>query len=320
MTTAFISYSHKDETFRQELETHLAPLRRQHLIDVWHDRKIPAGDHLDDTISAHLESADLVLMLISADFVASDYCYTKEMARALERHQAGEARALSIICRPCVFNDLSFARFLLLPTDGRAVSSWLDRDAAWVDVVKGIRGSLAAPAPREIARIPAPASSPIASASHSSPRTSLKLPKSFTDLDKRDFLESAFERIWRVFQGNATELQSHNAGVEARLKRIDAQAFALRIFVNGRELGGGSVYYGGGGFGGNQICFSQSPDAPRNSMNDWFSVEATEDGLYLKESGMRRHTGGQSEGLVDPETAASSLWDDIIDQVKARIR
>jgi hypothetical protein len=83
MATAFISYSHRDEAFRHELETHLAPLRRQGLLSVWHDRRIPAGDLLDETISENLENADLLLMLISADFVASEYCYTREMNRAL---------------------------------------------------------------------------------------------------------------------------------------------------------------------------------------------------------------------------------------------
>src|SRR5260221_3923998 len=142
MATAFISYSHRDEVFRQELETHLAPLRRQGLLSVWHDRRITPGDHLDDAISENLESADLILMLISADFVASEYCYAREMTRALERNQARAARAISIICRPCDFQGLPFARFLLLPTDGKPVSSWPDRDAAWVDVVRGIRRAL----------------------------------------------------------------------------------------------------------------------------------------------------------------------------------
>ena len=79
-------------------------------------------------------------MLISADFVASDYCYTKEMELALERHRAGQARAISIICRPCHFHALPFAKFVLLPTDAKPVSSWGDRDAAWVDVVTGTQG------------------------------------------------------------------------------------------------------------------------------------------------------------------------------------
>lgn len=316
MATAFISYSHRDEAFREELEKHLAPLRRQGLFDQWHDRKMIAGDALDDTISAHLEEADLILMLISADFVASDYCYAKEMARALERHEARQARAISIICRPCDFQGLPFAKFVLLPTDAKAVSSWADRDAAWVDVVRGIRGAL--PVPTPVATGSAAASKPQGTTNAPAPSgSSLKLPKRFTDLDKRDFLENAFEGMWSVFQAKAAELQGSNAGVEARLKRIDAQAFALRIFVNGKELGGGSLYYGGG-FGGNQICYSQNADASRNSMNDWFSVESTEDGLYLKGSGIRCGMGGKS--VFDSESAASALFDDILKQVKARIR
>lgn len=322
MSTAFISYSHRDETFRRELETHLAPLRRQGSLSVWHDRGITPGDPLDDTISENLEQADLILMLISADFVASDYCYSREMTRALERHEKKSARAISIICRPCDFHGLPFARFLLLPTDARAVSSWLDRDAAWVDVVKGIRSALAAPTARVVTQAlsgstPKPAATTPQSATI--PRT-LRLPQTFTDLDRHDFLEAAFERMWSVFQANAAELEAHNPRVIVRRVRIDAQAFAIRVFINGKEVGGGSVYCGGHSFGRDQICFSYDPTAPRNSMNEWFGVEVIDGALVLKPGGMLRMMSRETDQAVDADGAAALLWDSILDQVKARIR
>jgi hypothetical protein len=321
MATAFISYSHRDESFRQELEAHLSPLRRQGLISVWHDRRITPGDDLDDTISEHLEAADLILMLISSDFVASDYCYAREMARALERHQAGKARAISIICRPCHFDGLPFGRFLLLPTDAKAVSLWQDRDAAWVDVVRGIRMALTS----GTARTEAPAASvaPTVSPSAASKdrnKSANRLPRTYTDLDKHDFLEASFERIWAVMEASAAELEAENSRITVRRLRIDAQSFSIRIFLNGKEVAGGSVFHGGGHFGRDQICFSSDPSAPRNSMNEWFGVEVTDDGLALKSGGMLHMLAHDREATLSADESASRLWDHLIDRVKARIR
>src|SRR5437016_3708622 len=95
--SVFYSYAHQDEALRQQLETHLSLLRRQGLISEWHDREILPGAEWGREIDEHLETASIILLLISADFLASDYCYDKEMTRALERHQRGEVRVIPII-------------------------------------------------------------------------------------------------------------------------------------------------------------------------------------------------------------------------------
>jgi hypothetical protein len=135
----FYSYAHTDEELRNELEKHLSLLKRQGLIRDWHDRKISAGQDLDCEIDSHIETADIILMLISSDFQASDYCYAKEMTRALERHMAGLARVIPVILRPVDWHPSPFGKLLGLPTDGKAVTSWLNRDEAFVDVARGIR-------------------------------------------------------------------------------------------------------------------------------------------------------------------------------------
>ena len=104
----FYSYAHKDEAFRNKLETHLSLLRRQGLITAWHDRHILPGTDWSQAIDEHLERASVILLLISADFLASDYCYGIEMQRALERHQANEARVIPILLRPVDWNKCSF--------------------------------------------------------------------------------------------------------------------------------------------------------------------------------------------------------------------
>src|SRR5262249_6285750 len=119
MATLFFSYSHRDEDLRDELETHLAALKRQGVIETWHDRRIGAGQEVDNTISEHLEDADIILLLVSPYFIASDYCYDVEMARAMERHDAKLARVIPVILHPCDWHNLPFGKLLATPKDGK---------------------------------------------------------------------------------------------------------------------------------------------------------------------------------------------------------
>ena len=135
----FISYSHKDETLRAELETHLKLLQRQDLISVWTDRKIAAGEEWKGKIDDNVESAGIILLLVSADFIASDYCYDVELKRALERHDAGNARVIPIILRAVDWHCAPFGKLQALPKDGKPVTLWTDKDSAWNDVAAGIR-------------------------------------------------------------------------------------------------------------------------------------------------------------------------------------
>jgi len=135
----FYSYSHKDEGHRENLETHLALLKRQGWIEGWSDRLLLAGDDWRQGIDEALEAADLILFLVSADFIASDYCYGKEMERALERHDAEEAVAVPLIVRAVDWQSAPFGRIQGLPKDGKPVTSWPNLDEAWLDVAKGLR-------------------------------------------------------------------------------------------------------------------------------------------------------------------------------------
>ena len=135
----FFAYSHEDEALRNKLEAHLTLLQRQGVITTWHDRKITAGDDWEGEIDEHLEDANIILLLISVDFLASDYCHDVEMKRALERHAAGEARAISVILRPCDWQNSDLGKLQALPTDGRPVRNWRSHDDAFLDVIKGLR-------------------------------------------------------------------------------------------------------------------------------------------------------------------------------------
>ncbi|WOD41856.1 COR domain-containing protein [Nodosilinea sp. E11] len=135
----FFSYSHKDDLLREQLETHLKLLQRQGLIQPWHDRRILPGDDWAGEIDDNLNRADIILLLVSADFIASDYCYDIEMTRAMERHEAGEARVIPIILRPVDWRGTPFNKLSWLPQNGEPVVQWENRDAAWLNVETGIK-------------------------------------------------------------------------------------------------------------------------------------------------------------------------------------
>ena len=135
----FFSYAHEDEVLRDELAKHLSLLQNQGIITGWHDRQIPAGTEWADTIDAHLDSALIILLLISADFMASKYCYGIEMKRAMERHEAGQARVIPIILRAVDWHSAPFGRLQALPKDALAVTSWANPDEAFADIARGIR-------------------------------------------------------------------------------------------------------------------------------------------------------------------------------------
>ncbi len=135
----FFSYSHKDQKFRDELEKQLRFLERQGAITGWSDRKIGAGREWANEVDTHLNSAHIILLLVSPDYLASDYCYDTEMKLALERHEAKEAVVIPVILRSVDWKGAPFGKLQALPTDAKAVTAWPNRDKAFEDIAKGIR-------------------------------------------------------------------------------------------------------------------------------------------------------------------------------------
>jgi hypothetical protein len=137
----FLCYAHEDEDLLNKLKAHLRPLEREGLIEVWHDRDISAGTEWEQQISKHLKEAQIILLLVSSDFMASDYCYSVEMKYALERHERGEAQVIPIILRPVLWEQAPFGRLQALPKSANRVVTayWFTIDHAWLDVAEGIR-------------------------------------------------------------------------------------------------------------------------------------------------------------------------------------
>lgn len=143
----FISYAHQDDLLRRELEGHLAKLKRARVIAGWHPGSIGPTEPREAALAAHLEQAQVILLLVSADYLASEGRYEREMAKALERHRTGSACVIPVLVGPCDYAGASFSRLSLLP-EGKGgepapVASWPDRDEAWTSVVRAIRAAVA---------------------------------------------------------------------------------------------------------------------------------------------------------------------------------
>jgi tetratricopeptide (TPR) repeat protein len=135
----FCCYAREDEAWLHKLETYLSSLMRQGLISLWYDRLIAPGTDWAKVLDAHLETASVILLLVSAHFLASDYCYSIEMKRALERHEAREALVIPILVRPVDWKAAPFAHLQALPTDAKPLTTWREQDRALTDVATGIR-------------------------------------------------------------------------------------------------------------------------------------------------------------------------------------
>lgn len=137
----FVSYSHTDEKLKDSLLRHLKPLERMGLITEWHDRKLIAGENWVNEISKNLEDADIVLLLVSIDFINSNYCYDVELDRALERHAVGACRVIPVILRGCLWQHTPFSKLQALPRDAKPAVSWPDLDEALASVAEGLRAA-----------------------------------------------------------------------------------------------------------------------------------------------------------------------------------
>lgn len=137
-TRIFISYAHADEALKTEFDKYLKVLRRSGKIAVWQDRQLMAGDEWNATILQELALANLILLLVSVDFNASDFIWDKELAAAMQRHAEGTARVVPIILRPCQWSSLPYAKLQALPRNARPVTDHPDRDAAFTEIATEI--------------------------------------------------------------------------------------------------------------------------------------------------------------------------------------
>lgn len=284
MIELFFSYSHKDETLRDDLETHLAMLKRQGLIQAYHDRRISSGSELDKEIDAAMMRAGIILLLVSPDFLASEYCYGVEISKAIEKHKDGSAIVIPVILRPCEWQQVPlFSKLMGAPTDNKPVTKWADQDDAFLDITKRIRNAISEVQPKSPAK-PELINPNIASPVISRPRSSnLTIKTTLTDHDKDKFLDEGFTYIRNFFESSLSELEGRHADIATRFIDNGGQSFSATVYRDGKKESAISVF-AGGSFGGRSVSYVSKETPDRNSSNGSLSVNEDEGRLYFDQS------------------------------------
>ena len=311
----FLSYSHQDEDLRNELEKHLSILKRQGVIEVWSDHRIGPGEDIGGQIDQHLESADVILLLVSSDFLDSDYCYDVEMRRALERHDQGEARVIPVILRPCAWHGAPFGRLKAIPTDGKPVMKHPTLDDGFVEVVEAV-SEVARALSRGVSTFhPAQPLADRPTAEDFGPRSSnLRVKKDFTDHERHRYLNETFEYVARYFENSLQELQARNSEVETDFRRIDANRLEARAFVRGREQTRCGIWLGGLSRS-DGLYFSFDGLGSGNSYNESMMVHDDGYTLFLEPMGMA-HLAQQVDKELTREGAAEYFWSLFVERLR----
>jgi len=307
-STVFFAYSHRDEGILKELHAHLAMLEREGLIATWHDRCISAGSDIDDTIAAKLNEADITMLLVSAQFLASDYCYNVEMNRALQRHDKGQTRVIPVIARPCDWKHAPFGHLRATPKDGRPITSFGSSDEALTEIAADLRrviaeihpsgGAAARAASLEMAAR-RPAAPPITRPA------ALRLARNFTDREKDDFLEAAFAVIADHFKAAMQEVHRSNPSAEGRFKSSGECRFDATVYVQGNRLAQCRIWFNQDAHRLPGIGYAVNPSPNDNTYNERLSV--SDDGQELALTAEFAPIHGVARPL-SPVEAAEHLW------------
>jgi hypothetical protein len=315
MAKLFLSYSHQDEEFRKQLETHLALLRRQGVIDIWHDRRIEAGQNIHSSIDQNIEDSEVILLLVSADFLASDYCYDIEMRRAIKRHEEGVARVIPVILRPCDWHSAPFGNLRATPQDGKPVSKFADRDEAYLIIVRDIRQAVGGIGKQEN-RSPAQQVPPEASVFVRPNRSSnLRVQREPSDREKDRFVTDSFEYVSNYFENSLRELETRNPDVEIEFRRIDANHFSAAIYRRGQIASQCKIWIGGM-FSSQSISYSVNRSGDDHSLNE--SVSLNSDGYSLAFRPMMGISFSQSpdQRRLSQEGVAEYYWSKLIEPLQ----
>lgn len=328
MIKIFISYSHVDDNYRNELQKHLTSLQHQSIVETWHDRRIISGEEWAEKINNELRTADIILLLVSSDFISSSYCYDLEMTEALARHNRKEAVVIPIILRPCHWTGLPFGKLQAATKEGKPVEKYPSLDDAFLEITKNIE-TVAKRLTAQIHKSTEKTSSTTANTfgnmgistsvrnRQELPRSSnLAIPKDFSDHDKDTFIASAFDYMTLFFEGSLKELKNRNPGTETHFQKIDSRSFEATIYINGKQVSKCGIWLGDfmGSRGFSSIMYNNSGLGQGNGFNESFSIKDNGNILSLEPMGM--YHSHQTEKLLTNEGAAEYYWTIFFDPVK----
>jgi hypothetical protein len=318
MATLFFSYSHRDEDLRDELEIHLSMLKRSRVIETWHDRRIAAGSELDASIDFALNSADVILLLVSSYFLASEYCYEKEMQRAMERHETGDAVVIPVILHPCDWKNAVFGKLMATPTDGKPVSKHTNLHDAFLDITNAIKAAVSQL--NKSTTIDSQSSNristnPFIETKRTIRSSNLRVKQEFTDQDKHEFIDQTFEYVANYFEGSLKELCKRNPQLSHRFKRLDAEHFTAVVYNDGASISECKIWIGGNSYMGD-IMYVADIKASDNTFNDSMSVSSDDHVLYFESSGMGHWGRQEQERKLTQEGVAEYFWQRIMDKLQ----
>ncbi|MEX0905355.1 MAG: toll/interleukin-1 receptor domain-containing protein [Balneolaceae bacterium] len=282
MSKIFISYSHNDEKWRSELETHLSLLKRQGLISTWHDRRIVGGDDFANEIDVNINDSNIILLLVSPYFISSDYCYEKEMDRALERHKGKEARVIPIILEHCDWQTAPFGKLLALPQDGKPITTFLNPHEALTGIAKEIRGIIESEEKdySEKQKIIVSKTSVQKPKEKKPIRSSnLTVKKKFSEKEIDDFLEESYNYIYKFFANSLEELKNRNDFIDYKLDKIDSRHFTVKLFKYNEKENECMIWYSPDDSFSFGINYSNSISQGNSGFNE--SLRPNNNGRYL---------------------------------------
>jgi len=305
---AFISYAHRDEAALDRLHVHLKPLLRQNLLKAWFDREILAGDVIDEEIRKELQSAHLFLLLITPDFIASDYCMEDEMKTALQRHKACEARVVPIIVEPCSWELIDELRCLkAIPKDGKPISQWQNPNEAYVDVVKELERIIS----KKEGFRPRSHLSENKTSTVQSAVSRYHIQRNFTQIDHDEFRDRAFLVIKDHFQQKVDEINSID-GLRGRFVEKDDVSFGSTVINCNCQHGIAHItVHCRSRLGGITVSFREN--APNTTVNQMLDVSSNAHEQFLVVS---RGFSINDPGPMTPEKTAEYLWEQFIQQAR----
>lgn len=306
MYNIFVSYSHEDESLRKELDKHLSQLKNDGLINTWNDRMIKAGENIHNEIDNQLNQADIVLLLVSPDYLFSEYCYDKEMKPAVKLHNDKKTHVIPIILRICDWHSTPFGNLNAVPPDGKPITKYNSLDDGFYEVTKAIRQLVKSISDATSSNGPQPT---FGSAVHTSyePRSSnLKLRKEYTDYDRRAFAINSIQHIALHFKNSLVGLEEENDQAKTEFMQLNPNKFEASVYIDGKERLLCGIWLGGS-FNTNGLNFSYDRIGDGSKINGWMSV--TDDGynLFLQPAGMSNFTS-QMNSLLTKDDAAEYFW------------
>jgi len=310
---AFISYSHNDTAMLDLLHKHLVQLQRERIISTWTDNEIPACGSLNSNISTALNNSNIFIALLSPDYIASNYCYENEFQKALEMQEQDGIIIVPIILEPCDWLNTPFKEFKALPKDGKPVSTWENKNTAFLDVIQNIRKLVSSPEPG----ITKTALDQLEAKPIQFSRN-YRVKKDFDSIEKMEFIEVSFsevkeylkrylEEILQIDNIKARTLHDTNKEFHCLLinrNKINTESH-LKISINSRSQSNNA-------YGANNKDLSYSINETNSSGNNGFSLSFDEFHLFWSENS---YFNSRDKKELSTKDIADKMWSEWLESV-----